>query len=145
MKKRGRPPKNGVVGPERFLRALKVIHAYSKAREEGQKHSAAVKEAVEFVRQLDPKKSISETEVKRVLAEFRPRDSQVALTAEFLVLEGKDTAGRRSFLTQNPELAGTKSATKLTYKNLRKPLKSFKFGFRRRPNYTRHNAKTSNS
>jgi hypothetical protein len=145
MKKQGRPPKNGVVGPERFLRTLKVIEAYSKAREEGHKHSAAVKEVVKFLRQLYPKESISETEVKRVLAEFRPQDSRVELMAEYRVREGEDAAGRRSFLTQNPESTGTKSATKLSYKILPKPLRSFEFGFRRRANYTRHNARTSNS
>jgi hypothetical protein len=76
LKKNGRPPKNGVVAPGRFLRALMVIHAFSKARAGGQKHSADVREAVEFVRQLDPEMPISETEVKRVLAEFLPRASR---------------------------------------------------------------------
>ena len=145
MKKRGRPPQNGVVGPKRFLRTLKAIQAYSRAREAGQKHSAAVKEAVEFVRQLDPKESISETEVKRVLAEFRPQDSRVELMAEYQVREGEDAGERRSFLTQNPESTVTTSAIRLIDKNLPKPLRSFKFGFRRRANYTRHNARTSDS
>jgi hypothetical protein len=145
MKKRGRPPKYGVVKPERFKRALKIIHAHSKAREGGQKHSAAVREAVEFVRQLDPEMPISETEVKRVLAEFQPQDGQVALKVDYSILEGEEAARRRSFLVQMLKFAGTNSTTELTDQNLRKPLKSFRFGFGKRPNYPRHNGKPSNS
>ncbi len=145
MKKRGRPPKNGVVEPGNFLRVLEVISAHSKARNEGQKHSVAVREAVEFVRQVNPEMAISETGVKRVLAEFQPHDSQVALMSEYLILEGEEAARRRSLIMQIRELAGTNSATEPTAQNLRKPLKSFRFGFGNRPNYTRHNAKTSNS
>ena len=144
MKKRGRPPKNGVMEPGIFLRAVQVICAYSKARNEGQKHSIAVREAVEFVRKVNPAMAISETGVKRVLAEFQPHESQVALMAEYLILEGEEAARRRSLIAQIPESAGTNRATEPTAQNLRKPLKSFRFGFGRRPNYTRHNAKTSN-
>jgi hypothetical protein len=144
MKKRGRPPKNGVVEPERFARALMVIHAYSEARAGRQKHSSAIREAVDFVRQLDPEMPISETEVKRVLAEFLPQDSQVTLTVDYSILEGEEAARRRSFYAQMLEFAGIKSTTELADQNLRKPLKSFKFGFGKRPNYPRHNAKTSN-
>jgi hypothetical protein len=143
MKKIGRPPKNGVVEPERFLRALMVTFAYSNARAGGQKHSAAVREAVEFVRRLDPEMSISETEVKRVLAEFLPHDNKVALAVDYSILEGEEAARRRSFFARMREFAENKSSTELTDQNLRKPLRSFRFGFGERPNYQRHNAKTS--
>lgn len=147
-KKRGRPSRNGVKEPWQFGRALMVIHAYSKARDGGQKHSAAIREAVDFVRQLDPEMPVSQTEVRRVLAEFRPQDSRVALRVDYSILEGEEAAKRRSFYAQMYaqmlEFAGTKSTTELIDENLRKPLKSFKFGFGKRPNYSRHNAKTSN-
>jgi hypothetical protein len=142
-KKRGRPPKNGVVEAKRFGRALMIVHAYSKARDGGQKRSAAVREAVDFVRQHDPEMRISETEVKRVLAEFVPQGSQVALMVDYSVLEGDEAAERRSFHAQMLESAGNKSLLELTDQDLRKPLKTFKFGFGKRPNYPRHNAKPS--
>lgn len=145
MKKRGRPPKNGVTEPRFFLRALMVTHAFSKARAGGQKHSAAMIEAVEFVGELDPGMPISETGVKRVLAEFRPKDSQVALTTDYLILEGEEAARHRRSHAQMLESAGLKSRTELTDQDLQKPLKIFKFGFDKRPNYPRYNAKSSNS
>jgi hypothetical protein len=140
----GRPPKNGVKALDYFLRALKVIHAHSKARAGGQKLSAATRETVEFLRQLDPDMPISETTVKRVLAEFRSQESQVALTVDYSILEGEEAARHRSFHAQMLEFAGIKSTTELTDQDMRKPLKVFKFGFGKRPNYPRHNAKTSN-
>jgi len=144
MKKRGRPRKHGVVGPECFYRALKVIPAFSKVRAEGQKHSVAVRETVELLHELDPEMPISETGVKRILAEFLPQHSQVALKVDCLTLEGEEAASHRRFHAQMLEFAGNKITTELTDQDLRKPLKIFKFGFGKRPNYPRHNAKTSN-
>ena len=143
-KRRGRPQKDGVTEPWRFGRALEIVYAYRKARDAGEKHSAAVREAVAFVRQLDPEMRISETEVRRVVAEFLSQASQVALTADYLILEGEEAARRRRFFAEMLEFAGDKITTELTDQNLRKPLKSFTFGFGKRPNYPRHNAKTSN-
>jgi len=144
MKKRGRPSKNGLVGPEHFGRALMVIDAYLRAREGGQKHSAAVRQAVEVVRQSGLGMPISETVVKRVLAEFLPKDSPAALKTDYVILEGEEAASHRRFHAQMLELAGNKITTELTDQDLQKPLKIFKFGFGKRPNYPRHNAKTSN-
>jgi hypothetical protein len=142
MKKRGRPPKNGVVEAFCFGRALMIIHAYSKARDAGQKHSCAVRETVESVRQLDPKMPVSETAVKRVLAEFMPRDSQVALRVDYSILEGDDAAERRRFHAEMLAFAGNRISTELTDQDQRRPLKAFKFGFGIRPIYPRHNAKS---
>jgi hypothetical protein len=142
IRKRGRPSTGGVKAPRQFKRALMVIYGYTKAREQGAKHAAAVQEAVDFVRQLDPQLSVSQTEVKRNLAEFLPQGGQVALTVDYSILEGKEAA-RRRFYVQMAEFAGTKSTAELTDQNLRKPLRSFKFGFGKRPQYPRHNAKTS--
>jgi hypothetical protein len=145
MNKKGRPPKNGVKEPEHFLRALKITHSYSKARAGGQKQSAAVREAVDYVRQRDPEMPVSETTVKRVLAEFLAQDSRDALKVEYLIREGEEAAERRSFLMQNSELGGTKSPAVPADQDLRRPLKSFKFGFAKRPRYPRHNGKSSKS
>ena len=142
MKKTGRPSKNGVVEPECFLRAVMVIHAFSESRARGQKHGAAIREAVEFVRQLAPEISISETEVKRVLAEFRPKNIPVALKVDYSILEGEEAAKRRRFLAESLDFAGNRTETKLTDQPLQRPLRSFSFGFGKRPNFPRHNAKT---
>lgn len=143
-KGKGRPPKNGVTEPWRFGRALKVVHAYRKARAGGEKHSAAVREAVEFVRQHDPKMPISETEVKRILAEFLPKDGPAALVVEYATLEGEEAAKLRSLHEQRLANAGIKITGGLSDQNRRKPLKRFKFRFGERPHYPRHNASSTN-
>jgi len=56
-----------------FLRACVVIYAYNEARSSGLKHSSAVTEAVATVKKVYPGMPISETEVKRVLANFQPK------------------------------------------------------------------------
>jgi hypothetical protein len=53
-----------------------VLHAYDQARARGDKHSRAVAEAVSAVQSRVPGMPISETEVKRVLAEFQSKDSE---------------------------------------------------------------------
>ena len=60
-------------GSVAIRRALMVVAEYNKARERGEKHTAAMQAAVDFVRQHQPKMPISTTAAKRVLAEFRPR------------------------------------------------------------------------
>jgi hypothetical protein len=140
-RKRGRPPKNGVTEVWRFVRALKAIYGYTKARERREKHWAAVSSAVEFVRQLNPRMSISETEVKRVLAKFLPQESAVAFWVDFVILEGEEAERVRRRFPQVPGVSGTKD---LSDQNWRRPLKQFTLGFGKRPNYPRHNAKTSN-
>jgi hypothetical protein len=73
-KKMGRPrKKKGVISPWAFTRAGIVMSAYDEARENGQKHSVAVRQSVEVIRQLHPKIPISETGVRRILSQFRPR------------------------------------------------------------------------
>jgi hypothetical protein len=143
MKKRGRPLKNGVTEPWRFVRALMVINAYTKARARGEKHSASIIEAVEFVRQLHPEMPISVTGAKRVLAEFLPQEGPIALRVDYSILEGEEAAKLRNFNAQRLRLVGTKCAMELTDRNTQRPLKRFRFGFGARPNYPRHNANSS--
>lgn len=144
MKKMGRPRKNGMVGPAHLARALMIVNAYSKARGEGLKHSAAVRETVDALRRLAPEMHISETEVKRVVAKLSPRGSQTELRVKFLVVEGEEAAIRR-YRAHMPEAVGIKEFPKITDPDLQKPLKTFPFGFGRKTHYPRHNAKKPKS
>src|SRR5580698_10619043 len=49
MKKRGRPKTNGGKPPWVLRRITWVVYAYDRARKAGEKHAAAVDEAVKFV------------------------------------------------------------------------------------------------
>jgi hypothetical protein len=144
IKKKGRPPKNGVATPERLQRSMMIIHAYQKARARGEKHSVAVREAVDFVRQLVPETPISETEVRRVLSEFQPQHSPIALKVACSILEGEEAAKIRNRFAQMLELSGTKSPMEMGDQDQRRCLCRFRFGFHKRPIYPRYNAKTPN-
>lgn len=58
-----------------IIRMITVIHAYDQARGRGEKHSSAVAEAVAAVKSSYPDMKISETVVKRILAEHQPKDA----------------------------------------------------------------------
>ena len=79
MNKRGRPKKNGQVPPWMLERVTVVLYAYERARAAGAKHLTAVQEAVGFVRANRPLMPISETAVKRILAEWRSNRSRSCL------------------------------------------------------------------
>jgi len=57
------------------LGAAIVQAAYDEAREMSEKHSVAVRDAVDAVRRRNPEVPISETGVKCILSNFRPRRS----------------------------------------------------------------------
>jgi hypothetical protein len=145
MKKRGRPSKNGVKNGTWHMRTLMVMYAYDEARTSGLKHSAAVREAVAFVRQLHPEMSISETEVKRVLTELRPSDSPVALRSDYEILQGEEAARLRRIFAQMLAPTGSKSPSGLRNQDPARPLRRFSVGYVKRPIYPRHNAKDPNS
>jgi hypothetical protein len=79
MKKPGRPKKNGQKPMSVLERVMLVIHAYNLARDAGEKHIVAVLEAVNYVRDTAPAMRISETEVKRILAMWRPKGKATCL------------------------------------------------------------------
>jgi hypothetical protein len=79
MNKRGRPKGNGQVPMWMPRRVTLIIHGYDLARGSGEKHAAAIKEAVRYVRETDSRLRISETEVRRVLASWRPKDKSLGL------------------------------------------------------------------
>ena len=144
LKKRRRPRKNGVTKPEFLLRSISIIHAYQKARAIGGKHSAAVRDAIDFVRQLLPGMPISETAVRRTLSAFQPQHNPVSLRVDYSVLEGEEAVKIRSCNAQMLELMGTKNLTEMGDQDQRRPLHRFTLGIDKRPNYPRHNGKNAN-
>jgi hypothetical protein len=75
MNKVGRPPKNGQQPMWVLERITLALFAYERAREQGEKHCVAVSEAVKYIRQTAPRMRVSETEVKRIVAYWRPKGS----------------------------------------------------------------------
>jgi hypothetical protein len=61
-----------------FLRMMLAQYGYDQARRAGMKHASAITEAVSFVRSHCPEMTISETEVKRVVAQLQPKDVPIA-------------------------------------------------------------------
>ena len=73
MGKPGRPKKNGATPMWMLKRDTIVLYGYQQARGAGEKHSVAIQEAISFLRELEPGIPISATEVKRIVARWRPR------------------------------------------------------------------------
>src|SRR5258708_5429947 len=85
---RGRPRKAGdTIQFRQFARVALVMSAYDEARERGDKHSVAVRHVVDLVKQRHPEMGISETEVKRTLATWRPRGSHTILRFQRTMLD----------------------------------------------------------
>ena len=139
---RGRPRKQGdTIKSRRFARAAMVMSAYDEARREGQKHSVAIRHAVDALKQRSPATSISDSEVRRILSTFRPRGSGTILLFERSDMTETDENRILSMLqhvasfdqpefSQQPARNGTRPKTKLTIR------------FSERPNYPRHNRKS---
>ncbi len=87
MGKRGRPRKNGAKPDWMLGRVIFVLNAYHEARSSGLKHSSAVTEAVAAVKRTHPNMPISETEVKRVLANYQAKGVPIA----FMVTKDSDS------------------------------------------------------
>jgi hypothetical protein len=95
-RRRGRPKKNADIKEAwQFFRAAIAMSAYDESRERCEKHSVAVKEAVDFLQSYSPEMPISETEVKRSLSTFRPRGSGKILRFERSPLSEEDMRRHR--------------------------------------------------
>lgn len=143
-KKRGRPRKaRDTIQFWQFARAARVMSAYDEARGRGEKHSAAVQYAVDFVKQRSPKMRISRTEVKRILATWRPRGSQTILRFEHSSMSEEDIKRRRWILEQVAVLQEKKGLPLPTPPNCdpARNVAVIKLRFAERPNYPRHNRK----
>ncbi len=83
MAQRGRPRKNGERDGWALHRAAVALCAYDQARLAGEKYSEGLQAGVKAVRQEFPGMPMSETQMKRILVEFRPKGSvQVLLVDE---------------------------------------------------------------
>jgi len=79
MRKPGRPRKNGFQPMTMLVRVTLATFAYGRARDAGEKHSTAVREAVKYVRETAPSMRVSETEVKRIMAKWRSKRRSTCL------------------------------------------------------------------
>ena len=139
---RGRPKKEkGLIELWRFGRAGMVRFAYDQARQGGEKHSVAIICAVEYIRQQYLKLSISETEVRRVLATFQPRKSRNVLLFERATLGGERLKKFRFVAGVQGEKGPEPPSSSI--QNLPETITSYKFRFAKRPQYPRHNKKTA--
>jgi hypothetical protein len=143
-KKLGRPRKtDGGISTNDLVRAGTVMGLYDQARQNGQKHSAAVAQSVELIKQHHPMMRISETVVKRILAEWRPRGSHTILRFEYSTISGEELA-KRSGIEAHPAAVSQDQCSKLPAPSGAIPPKSlttYKAYFGERPNYPRHNRK----
>lgn len=144
-RRKGRPrKKEDGIEFWQFARAARVMYAYDEARERGDKHSVAVRDAVELLKQSNPEMPISQTEVKRILAAWRPRNAGTILRFECKILTDEDVIKRHHFdleqLTALQGKSGTRSEVP-TNQKLTRSIVSLTGSFAERPNYPRHNRK----
>jgi hypothetical protein len=78
-RKRGRPESNGVKPGKILNRVVWVLCKCDEFRKTGMKRSSAITETVEFMRKEQPDLAVSETEVRRILAEFQPKGASEVL------------------------------------------------------------------
>jgi hypothetical protein len=118
--------------------------AYDEARGKGDKHSAAVQYAVDFVKERNRGIPISMTEVKRLLATWRPRGSQTVLLFEKTILSEEDKETHRWLRQQVLGLEGKKGVkAELPPDPDRAKVTAFRIRLGERPNYSRHNRKNA--
>jgi hypothetical protein len=144
---RGRPKKkDDSIEVWQFGRAAIVVSAYDEARKKGEKHSAAVRDAVDAVRRRNPKVPISETGVKRILSTYRPRGSGTILHFDRSALSEEDIKKHRWFREQIAASQGGKCITlpELPLHDEMRPREKFMIGFSERPDYPRYNCKPPN-
>ena len=130
--KLGRPRKiKGVISESKFARVRIAIGLYDEERKNGQKHSAAVSQTVELIKLRYPMIRISETEVKRILASWHPRESHNNLLIEGLTYTEEERANdsRLENPTGPSDVISRNSVTR------------YQVRFGKRPSYPRHNRK----
>jgi hypothetical protein len=79
MERRGRPRKNGEQPMWMLERATLAVYGYDQARKAAEKHMAAITCAVKLIRATHSWMKVSETEVKRILADWRSSRRPVGL------------------------------------------------------------------
>jgi len=145
-RKRGRPrKKEDAIAFWQFGRAARAMCAYDEARERGDKHSVAVRYAVDVLKRRNPKMPISEAEIRRVLAAWRPRGSHTILRFERSTLSEQDAEKLQWIRGQLAALEGKKDLTSpvLSIDNPPKTATIVKIRLAERPQYARHNRRIS--
>jgi hypothetical protein len=143
-RQRGRPKKKGDSKEVwQYFRAAMVMSAYDESREKGEKHSVAVRDAVDFLKRYSPEMRICETEVKCVLSTFRPRGSRTILRFERSPLSEADIQKHRWLREQIVALEKKKGITLPEPRAQDETRLREKFIIRssERPVYPRHNSK----
>jgi hypothetical protein len=149
MARRGRPRMNGAQPGWMLARMLLVLRGYDRSRSTGHKHFVAVSHAVTAVRSLVPDMPISETEVKRTLANLRSKSAQRAWTLKMTKLPSADVAQVEAIHREMwPAAEQVPKAWKTAPRGWEIPPKDWKIrsvfaiGFGPRPQYPRSNART---
>jgi hypothetical protein len=141
---KGRPRKNeDTIAFWQFGRAAQVMCVYEEARARGDKHSVAVAYAVDVLKRLNPEIHISGTEVKRILATWRPKDSHTILRFQRRILDEEGMEKHRWILQQIAMLPGNEGLKlpEPPKDDQRQDISVFTMRFAERPNYPRHNRK----
>ena len=126
-KKLGRPRRiKGTISFWNFQRAGIVMSLFDEVRKKDQKRNCAIAQTVELIKQRNPELRISETEVKRILAAWRPKGSHTILHLECVMPNQEQLA------KQSDPLATVPSKTVTVYR----------MSFDERPNYPRFNRKS---
>jgi hypothetical protein len=144
----GRPKnKNGTITLWSFARAGMIMSAFDETRASGEKHSVAVTEAVNRIRQRHPEMPVSESEVRRTLAKYRPTSSRTILRFQRSILDDAKLARLRCMLEKVDEMQRDKgpSVTSPSGRILLKSRTAYVFGYKQRPLYPRHNRKIPNN
>jgi hypothetical protein len=142
--KRGRPRKKaGEMKFEDFRRAGITMSGYDEARQKNQKHSVAVREVAEVVRQRCPEMRISDGGVRRILAEHRPRDGRNIPLFDRSTMTEAERERLRRMLEQVPPPPREQGPNVDLSPEMRRPMPRVKYMIRfgERPTYPRHNAK----
>jgi hypothetical protein len=146
MATRGRPPKHGKIPGWMFGRALRVLDAYDAARI-SMKHSAAVTAATDSIRKAFPEMPISETTVRRILAEFRGKDAhtviKVSKTPDEEIRRTRERARELEDAANSPECPEDAKRILMEFAaSLATTKVGIRMGVGPRPEYPRSNARS---
>lgn len=139
--RRGRPRKEkDTIKSWQFGRVAMILCRFDEVRRRGDKHSVAIEDVVDSIRQHSPELSISESEVKRTLATWRPREGRTVLFFDRTVRTPEEVEkhcrlreqleGKRGLKLEVPPSNNSAGSTEV-----------FRIRFGERPNYPRHNRK----
>jgi hypothetical protein len=139
-RKRGRPPKHGVKDGSVFRRVLAVLDLYDKLRRDGNKYSSTITGVVASLHERGI--WISETEVRRIVTEFRPRNAPLTLLTDSYILDQNQAEPVHKILRELPGNAASKEqATPIS--DPLKPIRCYPIRFGKPPVYPRAKANKS--